>query len=316
MTTVPLSLIRGRKRRPDELPRVPKPEWLKVRAPGSENYHRLKGLMRDLGLHTVCEEANCPNIGECWHHGTATFMILGDTCTRSCGYCNVLHGTPTPPDRDEPVKVASAIHAMGLDYVVVTSVDRDDLADCGASHFARTITETRSRIPQCRIEVLIPDFKGDEAALHMVLDARPDILNHNIETVPRLYRTARPGGKYERALQLLDRSRTYAPDIPTKSGLMVGLGEEWDEVVGTLKDLRTAGCQIVTIGQYLRPSLANLPMTRYYTPSEFAELKRLGLEMGLVHIESGPLVRSSYHAHETTRSYEDSLPDPSLSPEP
>jgi lipoic acid synthetase len=231
-------------------------------------------------------------------------MILGDTCTRSCGYCNVLHGTPKPPDVNEPVNVASAIHAMELDYVVVTSVDRDDLVDCGASHFARTISETRARIPQCRIEVLIPDFKGEEAALHTVLDARPDILNHNIETVPRLYRLIRSGGRYQRALELLDRSRTYAPGIPTKSGLMVGLGEEWEEVVRTLRDLRAAGCQIVTIGQYLRPSLANVPMTRYYTPSEFAELKRLGLEMGFGHVESGPLVRSSYHAHEQTESYE------------
>jgi lipoyl synthase len=298
MQTIPLNMIRGRKKRPDEVPRAPKPEWLKVRAPGSANYQRLKGLMRDLGLHTVCEEANCPNIGECWHHGTATFMILGDTCTRSCGYCNVVHGKPKPPDTDEPVKVASAIHAMELEYVVITSVDRDDLDDCGAGHFARTITETRARIPGCRLEVLIPDFKGEEAALRTVLDAGPDVLNHNIETVPRLYRTARPGGKYARALELLDRSRTYEPSIPTKSGLMVGLGEEWDEVVDTLRDLRDAGVQIVTIGQYLRPSLANLPMTRYYTPSEFAELKRLGLEMGFGHVESGPLVRSSYHAHE------------------
>jgi lipoyl synthase len=298
MQTIPVNMIRGRKKRPDELPRAPKPEWLKVRAPGSENYTRLKGIMRDLGLHTVCEEANCPNIGECWHHGTATFMILGDTCTRSCGYCNVLHGRPKPPDTDEPAKVASAIHAMALDYVVITSVDRDDLDDCGAGHFAQTITETRARISHCRIEVLIPDFKGEEPALRTVLDAGPDVLNHNIETVPRLYRTARPGGKYARALELLDRARTYAPSIPTKSGLMVGLGEEWDEVVDTLRDLRTAGVQIVTIGQYLRPSLANLPMTRYYTPAEFAELKRLGLEMGFGHIESGPLVRSSYHAHE------------------
>ncbi len=228
MQTSPLNFIRGRKKRETELPRVPKPEWLKVRAPGSENYHRLKGLMRSLGLHTVCEEANCPNIGECWHHGTATFMILGDTCTRSCGYCNVTHGTPKPPDALEPVKVGSAIATLALDYVVITSVDRDDLADCGASHFAQTITETRTRIPSCRLEVLIPDFKGDEAALRTVLDARPDVLNHNIETVPRLYRTARPGGRYDRALQLLDRSRAYAPAIPTKSGLMVGLGEEWD----------------------------------------------------------------------------------------
>ena len=286
------------------MPRGGKPEWLKVRAPGSENYLRLKGLMRDLGLHTVCEEANCPNIGECWHHGTATFMILGDTCTRSCGYCNVVHGTPGEVDAAEAGKVASAIHAMQLAYVVITSVDRDDLADGGASHFARTIAETRARIPSCRVEVLIPDFKGDESALRIVLDARPDVLNHNIETVPRLYRMARPGGRYERALELLRRSREYAPDIPTKSGLMVGLSEEWDEVVQTLRDLRSVGCQIVTIGQYLRPSLANLPMSRYYTPAEFAELKRIGLEIGIGHIESGPLVRSSYHAHEQTEAYE------------
>jgi lipoic acid synthetase len=202
------------------------------------------------------------------------------------------------------VKVASAIRALELDYVVITSVDRDDLPDSGASHFARTIAETRARIPACRLEVLIPDFKGDEAALRVVLDARPDVLNHNIETVPRLYRTARPGGRYDRALQLLTRAAEYAPRIPTKSGLMVGLGEEWDEVVATLRDLRSAGCQIVTIGQYLRPSLANLPMSRYYTPAEFAELKRLGLTMGFGHVESGPLVRSSYHAHEQTQSYE------------
>jgi lipoic acid synthetase len=307
LNTVPLNFIRGRKKKADELPRVPKPEWLKVRAPGSENYHRLKGIMRGLGLNTVCEEANCPNIGECWHHGTATFMILGSTCTRSCGYCNVTHGTPQPPDEQEPVKVASAIHALELSYVVVTSVDRDDLPDFGASHFARTIRETRARIPACRLEVLIPDFQGDESALRIVLDARPDVLNHNIETVPRLYRTARPGGRYPRALEVLSRSREIAPDIATKSGLMVGLGEEWDEVVQTLQDLRTAGVNIVTIGQYLRPSVANLPMVRYYTPAEFAELKRIGIEMGFGHVESGPLVRSSYHAHEQTASYEASL---------
>ncbi len=297
-----MNLIRGRKKRTDELPRVPKPEWLKVRAPGSENYHRLKGLMRTLGLHTVCEEANCPNIGECWHHGTATFMILGDTCTRSCGYCNVIHGTPNAPDPLEPANVASAIQALELAHVVITSVDRDDLPDFGAGHFARTIAETRARIPECGIEVLIPDFKGDEASLRTVLDARPDILNHNIETVPRMYRMARPGGRYDRALQLLDRSRRYAPDIPTKSGLMVGLGEEWDELVQTLRDLRSVGCQIVTIGQYLRPSLANLAMSRYYTPAEFAELKRIGIALGFGHVESGPLVRSSYHAHEQVQS--------------
>lgn len=304
MQTVPLNFIRGRKKRAEELPRQPKPEWLTVRAPGSENYLRLKGLMRTLGLHTVCEEANCPNIGECWSHGTATFMILGDTCTRSCGYCNVTHGTPRPADADEPIKVASAIHAMALDYVVITSVDRDDLADCGAGHFARTIAETRQRIPHCRIEVLVPDFKGSEASLRVVLAARPDVLNHNIETVPRLYRSARPGGRYDRALELLDRSRTIAPSIPTKSGLMVGLGEEWDEVVATLGDLRAAGCQIVTIGQYLRPSLANLPMVRYYTPEEFAGLKRIALDLGFGHAESGPLVRSSYHAHEQVEALE------------
>ena len=298
MNSAPVNFIRGRKKRADEVARVPKPEWLKVRAPGSENYLRLKGIMRTLGLHTVCEEANCPNIGECWHHGTATFMILGDTCTRSCGYCNVTHGTPKPPDRSEPVKVASAIHAMELAYVVVTSVDRDDLPDFGAGHFAETIRQTRARIPGCRIEVLIPDFQGQEAALRTVLDAGPDVLNHNIETVPRLYRSARPGGRYDRALQVLDRSRTIAPHIPTKSGLMVGLGETVDEVVATLRDLRSAGCRIVTIGQYLRPSLANLPMARYYTPSEFADLKQVGLELGFGHVESGPLVRSSYHAHE------------------
>jgi len=305
--SVPLNFIRGRKTRVlerDAPPRQPKPEWLKVRAPGSENYLRLKGIMRELGLHTVCEEANCPNIGECWHHGTATFMILGDTCTRSCGYCNVIHGTPRPPDADEPVKVASAIHAMALDYVVITSVDRDDLADFGATQFARTITETRTRMPNTRLEVLVPDFQGDEAALRIVLDARPDVLNHNIETVPRLYRTARPGGRYERALGVLRRSRELAPDIPTKSGLMVGLGERWEELVQVLTDLRAAGVSIVTIGQYLRPSLANLPMERYYTPAEFAELKRIGVELGFGHVESGPLVRSSYHAHEQTQALE------------
>jgi lipoic acid synthetase len=298
MQTQPLNFIRGRRTRDDTLPRHPKPAWLKVRAPGSESYLRLKGLMRDLRLHTVCEEANCPNIGECWHHGTATFMILGDTCTRSCGYCNVVHGRPGPPDPGEPANVASAVEAMGLAHVVITSVDRDDLPDFGASQFARTIAETRARVPGCRIEVLIPDFKGDEAALRSVLDARPDVLNHNIETVARLYRTARPGGRYPRALELLDRARTWAPEIPTKSGIMVGLGEEWAEAVQTLRDLRSVGCQIVTIGQYLRPSLANMPMARYYSPGEFAELRRIGVELGFGHVESGPLVRSSYHAHQ------------------
>jgi lipoic acid synthetase len=279
-------------------PRQPKPEWLKVRAPGSPSYLRLKGLMRELGLHTVCEEARCPNIGECWNHGTATFMILGDVCTRACSYCAVAHGRPAEVDAHEPPRVAAAIATLGLDYVVITSVDRDDLADGGASIFAATIRETRARRPQCRLEVLIPDFQGDEAALHAVLDARPDVLNHNTETVPRLYRMARSGGRYARTLELLDRSRRYAPDIPTKSGVMVGLGEEHHELVATFRDLRQAGCGILTIGQYLRPTEAHAPMVRYYHPDEFRELKAIALDLGFVHVESGPLVRSSYHAHE------------------
>lgn len=283
---------------------MPKPEWLKVRAPGSANYVKLKGMMRELGLHTVCEEAHCPNIGECWHHGTATFMILGDVCTRACAYCNVTHGAPLPLDPREPAKVASAVAAMQLQYVVITSVDRDDLADGGSEGFAATIRAIRGASPSTRVEVLIPDFQGREDQLRTVLDARPDVLNHNIETVPRLYRTARPGGKYLRALELLERAITIAPDIPTKSGLMVGLGEEWDEVLETISDLRKVDCRILTIGQYLRPSEAHLPMSRYYTPTEFAELKTFALGQGFGHVESGPLVRSSYHAHEQTESYE------------
>src|SRR3954447_25521433 len=219
-------------------PRAPKPEWLKVRAPGSPGYTRLKGIMRELNLHTVCEEAQCPNIGECWSQGTATFMILGDVCTRACSYCAVSHGRPGAVDAAEPVRVADAIRTLDLNYVVITSVDRDDLKDGGASIFAGTITETRKRLPQCRIEVLIPDFQGNEAALHAVLDARPDVLNHNTETVPRLYRMARSGGRYPRTLELLDRARRYAPEIPTKSGLMVGLGEARDELIATITDLR------------------------------------------------------------------------------
>ena len=284
-------------------PRLPKPDWLKVRAPGSPRYLRLKGLMRELNLHTVCEEAQCPNIGECWNHGTATFMILGDVCTRACSYCAVSHGRPAAVDTAEPQRVAHAIRTLDLDYVVITSVDRDDLPDGGASIFADTIRETRARLPECRIEVLIPDFQGSEAALHAVLDARPDILNHNTETVPRLYRMARSGGRYPRTLELLGRSRSYASDIPTKSGLMVGLGEERHELIDTLEDLRRVGCGILTIGQYLRPSAAHAPMARYYHPDEFRDLKKRALEMGFVHVESGPLVRSSYHAHETADAY-------------
>jgi lipoic acid synthetase len=259
--------------------------------------------MRDLGLHTVCEEARCPNIGECWHHGTATFMILGDICTRACAYCAVSHGRPHAPDSAEPVRVGEAVHALDLSYVVVTSVDRDDLPDGGASAFAATIRETRARQPQCRIEVLIPDFQGDEAALRTVLDARPDVLNHNTETVPRLYRMARSGGRYTRTLELLERSRQYAPDVPTKTGLMVGLGEAFEELVAVFEDLRRVGCGILTIGQYLRPTPSHAPIARYYHPDEFRDLKRIALDLGFVHVESGPLVRSSYHAHETADAY-------------
>jgi lipoic acid synthetase len=285
------------------LAREPKPTWLKVRAPGSENYLRLKELMRGLKLHTVCEEAHCPNIGECWHHGTATFMIMGDVCTRACGYCNVTHGAPLTLNPDEPENLARAVDALGLSYVVVTSVDRDDLPDFGASVFAETIRAIHHRRPDCRVEVLIPDFQGHEAPLRAVLDAAPDIVNHNTETVPRLYRIARPGGRYPRALELLDRARRTCPEIPTKTGLMVGLGETTDEVIDVLRDLRKVDVQILTIGQYLRPSLAHLPMERYYAPEEFRDLKRIALELGFGHVESGPLVRSSYHAHEQADSY-------------
>ncbi|HEY7446796.1 MAG TPA: lipoyl synthase [Vicinamibacterales bacterium] len=278
--------------------RSPKPEWLKVRAPGSDTYRHLKELMRQLGLHTVCEEAHCPNIGECWDYGTATFMILGDICTRACGYCAVGHGRPAPVDPAEPNRVGNAVDRLGLSYVVITSVDRDDLPDGGASIFAGTINAIRQHRPDTRIEVLIPDFRGDAAALRTVLDARPDVLNHNTETVPRLYRRARSGGRYERTLELLERAREHAPQIPTKSGLMVGLGEERDELLATLKDLRQVGCSILTIGQYLQPTREHLPIVRYYHPDEFRELKTYALGIGFSHVESGPLVRSSYHARE------------------
>lgn len=301
---IPVTLIRGRRAAAAPQPREPKPPWFRVRAPGSPEYLRLKQLMRGLGLHTVCEEANCPNIGECWHHGTATFMILGDVCTRACGYCNVVHGEPGPVDRREPQRVADAVDALALTHVVVTSVDRDDLADGGAGIFADTVRAIHARRPSCRIEVLIPDFQGVAVSLRTVLDAGPDVLNHNIETVSRLYRTARPGGRYARALELLERARRDRPDIPTKSGLMVGLGETWDELFETLADLRRAGCALLTIGQYLRPSPAHLPVVRYYPPDEFAALKRAADEMGFGHVESGPLVRSSYHAHEQAEAFD------------
>jgi lipoic acid synthetase len=296
VTESPLQFIR---------PREPKPDWLKVRAPGSENYLRLREIMRGLKLNTVCEDAHCPNIGECWHHGTATFMILGDICTRACAYCAVAHGKPVTLDLDEPRRVASAVQAMGLKYAVITSVDRDDLPDGGAGIFADTIRQLRAVIPKTRIEVLIPDFKGEAGPLHAVLDAGPDVLNHNTETVPRLYRMARSGGKYSRTLELLQRARTYAPDIPTKTGLMVGLGEEHDELVQVFRDLRRIGVSILTLGQYLRPSPDHAVMTRYYHPDEFKELKRIALSLGFVHVEAGPLVRSSYHAHEQADAFEE-----------
>ena len=285
-------------------PRQPKPEWLKVRAPGSPNYLRLKEIMHDLRLNTVCEDARCPNIGECWHHGTATFMILGDVCTRACAYCAVAHGKPATLDTLEPARVAEAIERMALQYAVITSVDRDDLADGGAAIFADTIRQIRLRVPSCRVEVLIPDFQGLESSLRAVLDEGPDVLNHNTETVPRLYRRVRSGGKYARTLDLLDRSRTYRPDIATKTGIMVGLGEEHDEIVEVFADLRRVGVSILTIGQYLRPSPQHAPMTRYYHPDEFRELKQIALGHGFVHVESGPLVRSSYHAHEQADAFE------------
>lgn len=285
-------------------PRQPKPEWLKVRAPGSPNYLRLKEIMHDLRLNTVCEDARCPNIGECWHHGTATFMILGDVCTRACAYCAVAHGKPATLDTLEPARVAEAIERMALQYAVITSVDRDDLADGGAAIFADTIRQIRLRVPSCRVEVLIPDFQGLESSLRAVLDEGPDVLNHNTETVPRLYRRVRSGGKYARTLDLLDRSRTYRPDIATKTGIMVGLGEEHDEIVEVFADLRRVGVSILTIGQYLRPSPQHAPMTRYYHPDEFRELKQIALAHGFVHVESGPLVRSSYHAHEQADAFE------------
>jgi len=275
-----------------------KPAWLKVPAPGGPNYLELKHLMRDLELHTVCEEAHCPNIGECWEHRAATFMILGDVCTRNCTYCAVAHGTPTALDRDEPVRLATAVERMGLRHVVITSVDRDDLPNGGAEMFAAAIAEIRRRTPETSVEVLIPDFKGSERALAVVVDAQPDILNHNLETIERLYRLARPGGRYPRALELLRKAKELDGTLLTKSGLICGLGEEWDELLVAMRDLRAQGVDILTLGQYLRPSSQHLPIARYYRPDEFADLRRLGMAMGYRHVEAGPLVRSSYHAWE------------------
>jgi lipoic acid synthetase len=276
-----------------------KPGWLKVKAPGGRNYAHIKTLMREHQLHTVCEEAHCPNTGECWEHKAATFMILGDVCTRNCAYCAVSHGTPAPFDAAEPVRLAEAVTVMGLQHVVITSVDRDDLPNGGAEAFAKCITEIRSRLPETSVEVLIPDFKGSERALRIVMDAEPDILNHNLETTERLYRLARPGGNYRRALTLLGNARRMAgPDALTKSGIILGMGEEWDEIVTCMHDLRRSDVNIVTLGQYLRPSDGHLPVARYYTPDEFAELRDIGGDIGFNHVQASPLTRSSYHAWE------------------
>ncbi len=281
---------------------VRKPSWLKVPPPGGENYVRLKGMMRELGLHTVCEEARCPNIGECWEHQAATFMILGDVCTRNCAYCAVSHGTPLAFDPVEPIRLAEAVAQMGLQHVVITSVDRDDLPNGGAEAFAACITGIHQRLPGTTVEVLIPDFKGSERALQLVMDARPDILNHNLETAERLYRLARPGGRYDRALELLARAKRMVPTGLTKSGIILGMGEEWDEILTCLRDLRRSSVDIVTLGQYLRPSGSHLPVVRYYPPAEFDELREIGLTMGFQHVQASPLTRSSYHAWEQARA--------------
>jgi lipoic acid synthetase len=277
----------------------PRPPWLRVRFFGGPNYQDLKRTMRTLNLHTVCESARCPNIGECWEHRTATFMILGNICTRACGFCAVPSGKPIgPPDADEPRRVAEAVEKMGLRYTVVTSVNRDDQPDGGAGIFARAIEEIRRRVPGCKVEVLIPDFRGIWTALETVVAARPDVLNHNTETVPRLYRQVRRGARYERSLELLRRAKALAPEMPTKTGLMLGLGEAREEVLATMEELTAQGTDILTLGQYLQPTRDHLPVARFVHPDEFAEYKRLGEQMGFKHVEAGPLVRSSYHAFE------------------
>ena len=281
----------------------PRPDWLRVKFFGGDRYHHLKRVMRTLDLHTVCESARCPNMGECWEHGTATFMILGDICTRACGFCAVPSGKPAgPPDEDEPLRIAEAVAHMGLRYAVVTSVNRDDQPDGGAHIFARTIQEIRNRVPGCKVEVLIPDFRGDWNALDTVLAVKPDILNHNTETVPRLYRQVRKGALYERSLELLRRAKVTHPDVPTKTGMMLGLGEQQEEVLETMRDLAAQGTDIFTLGQYLQPTREHLPVSRFVAPGEFAEYKRLGEQMGFKHVESGPLVRSSYHAFDQAES--------------
>lgn len=292
--------IMGR-HRSDPLPDR-KPSWLKVKAPGGPNYMRLKHLMRELDLHSVCEEAHCPNVGECWEHGTATFMILGDVCTRNCAYCAVAHGRPPKYDIAEPHRVAQAIAQMGLQHAVITSVDRDDLPDFGAWVFAETIRQIHERIPGCSVEVLVPDFQGNEDSIRTVLEARPEIYNHNTETVPRLYKKARPGGRYARVMEIFRFAKRTAPDIPTKTGMILGMGETIEEVVAVMRDLRDVDVDILTLGQYLRPSEAHITLDRYYTPEEFRRLYDIGMDMGFRHVESGPLVRSSYHAWEQVQA--------------
>lgn len=280
----------------------PKPAWLKARAPLGENYHSLKRLARSLDLHTVCESAQCPNIGECWNHKTATFMLLGNLCTRRCGFCAVPKGKPEPIDWDEPRRVAEAVATLGLKHAVITSVNRDDDNVGGARIFAETIREVRRQAPGCQVEVLIPDFQGREDCLQIVMDAKPEVLNHNTETVPRLYRVVRSGARYQRSLDLLANVKRFAPSMVSKSGVMVGIGETMDELLDVFRDLAARKVNILTVGQYLRPSKDHLPITRYYTPDEFVFMKREALKMGFRHVESGPLVRSSYHAHEQAES--------------
>jgi lipoic acid synthetase len=292
---------------PPGAPPLRRPSWLKVRLPGGENYTDLKRIMRQNGLHTVCESARCPNVAECWGHRTATFMILGNLCTRACGFCAVPHGRPQGLDADEPERVADAAEKMGLKYAVVTSVNRDELPDGGASIFAATIRAIRRRLPECKIEVLVPDFRGDRQALRTVVEAAPEVFNHNTETVPRLYRQVRMGAVYERSLELLRRAKEMNPRLPTKSGIMVGLGESYDEILETLRDLRAQQVDILTVGQYLQPTQQHLPIARFYHPDEFAQIKRDALALGFKHAECGPLVRSSYHAHEQEEAASDSL---------
>ena len=273
-----------------------RPAWLRAPAPAGDNYHELKRLVADLKLHTVCESAACPNTGECWNRRTATFMLLGNICTRRCGFCAVQKGAPQPVDYDEPRRVAEACAALGLKYAVLTSVNRDDRKDGGAEIFALTIEAIRERIPGCKVEVLVPDFQGSHPAMEIVMNAHPDVLNHNIETVPRLYRQVRLGARYERSLDMLAYAKTLRPFVPTKSGLMLGLGENTNEVEQVMRDLRAHRVEILTLGQYLRPSRKHLPIIRYVPQVEFNQFKQLGYEMGFSHVESGPLVRSSYHA--------------------